>query len=318
MTYAVGSTIQATDFNNFAGGSTANISGQINSVWSTGNGNSGYGQTAVANVSVGANVSATSWASMVNAINNARLHQSGSGSGITAPAAGTKINYLSTLSSSITSCYTSRLSNNTVGSLISGSTYTASATAATNVDYPETTLGAYRYVTFSSGDAARYFFNAGGQIIYQVTNVTNNNGTARSASARTLLLTNFAGISGFKGYSNSGRLGTGGTVARNSTGFGYWNLSQIGGSPGWQWIVDIQSTTASYTTDYMRFYAALNSSTNVSGHGDNGNIVAFALNLSSPAHVWDAALDITVSYRIDIYPPESTYLTNSWGTPVVS
>ena len=44
MAYSQGGLIAATDYNNFVG--TATTSGTINYVWSTGNGQFGYGQTA--------------------------------------------------------------------------------------------------------------------------------------------------------------------------------------------------------------------------------------------------------------------------------
>ena len=45
MAYSQGGLIQATDYNGFVG--TATQSGTINYVWSTGNGQFGYGQTAL-------------------------------------------------------------------------------------------------------------------------------------------------------------------------------------------------------------------------------------------------------------------------------
>jgi hypothetical protein len=49
MTYSSGGLIQATDYNGFVGGATT--AGTINYVWSTGNGQFGYGQTALSQVS---------------------------------------------------------------------------------------------------------------------------------------------------------------------------------------------------------------------------------------------------------------------------
>ena len=316
MTYASGGLIQAADFNSLAGGSTANVSGEINSIWATGNGNAGWGQTAVANVAASGTVTAASqWTSLITAVNNARLHTLGTGSGLAAPASGGTIAWLNGVASNTSLAYTNRLSTFAYGTTITGSTYTASATAATNVNYPETTLGAYRYVTFSSGNACRYFFNAGGKINFVVTNVVNNDATARSASARTLLLTNFAGWGNFAAYTSSGRTGTGGTVNTNLTSYGYYNLSPGG---NWTYICQITSTTASYTADFMKFYMASTTAANLNGNGDNGSTLQFAVNFSSPAHTWNASLNITMSYRIDIIPPETTYLTNSWGTPTVT
>ena len=76
MTYSSGGLIQATDYNNFITGSN-----QFNTVWSTGTGNAGYGQTALsAAATVGSNVTASQWATLITALNKALTHQSGSGS----------------------------------------------------------------------------------------------------------------------------------------------------------------------------------------------------------------------------------------------
>ena len=64
MTYAVGGSIQASDYSNLVGsGATANT---LNAVWSTGSGSAGYGQTALATVSAGNTVAATNWAELLN------------------------------------------------------------------------------------------------------------------------------------------------------------------------------------------------------------------------------------------------------------
>ena len=102
MSYAQGGLIEASDYNTLTGGSTASSTpNRLNTVWSTGSGFAGYGQTAVANVAVSNTVTATQWASLINSLNSILTHQSGSGSGISAPTAGVKIDYLSTLQSSI-------------------------------------------------------------------------------------------------------------------------------------------------------------------------------------------------------------------------
>ena len=57
MTYASAGTIQAADYNT--------IAANVNTIWSTGNGSSGYGQTAITNVTaVTDTVTATQWTSI--------------------------------------------------------------------------------------------------------------------------------------------------------------------------------------------------------------------------------------------------------------
>ena len=33
---------------------------------------------------------------------------------------------------------------------------------------------------------------------------------------------------------------------------------------------------------------------------------------------FNESVNVTVTHRVDIIPPESTYLTNSWGTPTIA
>ena len=60
MSYAQYGTIQATDYNNLIGPATGSTANVLNTVWSTGSAAAGYGQTALANVTVGSTVSAAS------------------------------------------------------------------------------------------------------------------------------------------------------------------------------------------------------------------------------------------------------------------
>ena len=76
MSYAQGSLIDAADYNGLVG-SNSTTAGTINYVWSTGNGQFGYGQTAVDAVTVAATVTATQWSTMLNALNRSLQHQAG-------------------------------------------------------------------------------------------------------------------------------------------------------------------------------------------------------------------------------------------------
>lgn len=308
MTYSTGGLIQASDFNGFAGGTAANVSGQINSVWSTGQGNAGYGQTSVSNVSVGGTVAATDWASLINKLNSARTHQSGSGSGVSAPTAGSTVTFLSTLSTALTSAYTNRLSYASSGTVITGSNDTWNPTAnATSA------LSAWRdcNVTFANADACRYFFNAGGTIT-MVYSAVDNAGTTRSTSLRDAI--NAAGgLRTFGGYTNNGRSGTGGTILANVTSYGYWNNTLS--SPAL--IVASQDTNALYSTYFANIQAFTESS--VTTNGANG--LSFVIRLLVTAAADDAFggnINLTITSRCDITPPETTNLTNTWGTPTIA
>jgi hypothetical protein len=64
MAYSQGGLIAATDYNTFINGTN-----QLNTVWGTGTGDAGYGQTALSAVSSSGKVTATQWASLINTPN---------------------------------------------------------------------------------------------------------------------------------------------------------------------------------------------------------------------------------------------------------
>ena len=103
MAYEVGGLIEATDYNNLLNGSN-----KFNTVWSTGTGDAGYGQTAVTTKTAGDTVSATEWASLVNKVNIVSTHQVGTATGDNAPVAGDVVQFLASIESSIDTFYTNR------------------------------------------------------------------------------------------------------------------------------------------------------------------------------------------------------------------
>ena len=307
MTYAQGGEILAEDFTQLIGTIAAHGPEKLNTIWSSGYNNSGYGQTAIPLPATFNQVTATQWATAINALNNSYNHQTGSGSGLAAPTAGTPITYLSTLQSSIQTAYTNRASYASSGSSGSGAGYSFNmvADATTNV----TGVG-IRTLTWSSGDAARYFFNAGGRVGIRVDSVTNNNGTSRSGSIVTLG-SNF-GSKTLYASTATARTGSGGTVINDDTTQGYYNL--LGPYPTGSLLTQIDSTSY-YSSDYM----ILSLSTNlVQGSlNDNGNQLTFNLSFDSAApggFQLDDALNVTVNYNVFWTYPETTYLSNSWGT----
>lgn len=328
MSYAQGGLIAASDYNGFVGGATS-PTGTINYVWSTGNGQFGYGQTALTQVSATGLVTATQWATAVNTLNSIRTHQSGSGTGIGAPTAGTLISYLSTFSSSIATANTNKLAFATQGSTTTGSNNATALSSANGTAAQTFTIT--RTATFSSGDAARYFFNAGGQINFVISSSTNTGGTQRGADLVTLASTNFISYPAFRATTGGGRTGTGGTLNTNSTTIGYYNLTT-----SFQTLCKISSTTSPYTGDYIQLDVKSNG---VQGsNADVGSVVTFQLTLYSAAQTafpappanppgtgttttnttTEDAISITVNNRLDVVYPEVSNLTSSWGTVTIA
>lgn len=302
MSYAQGGLIEATDYNNLINGSN-----QLNTVWGVGNGDAGYGQTAIGTVAATNTVTATQWATLINTLNNVRAHQTGSGSGISAVTAGQTINYLSTLQTQVNTAFTNR------GLFAAQGSTTTGTNDATNPSAGATS--AFNYfrdvnVVFSSANAARYFFNAGGQINF-VCSATSNDGSSRSNTLRDMI-NQAGGISAFRNTTNGGRTGTGGTIVTNNTAFGYRNLVFNSGTT----LVDMDvAGTYSAHNVGIRVFTSDNTTTN----GANGNQVIFRLFMSAAADdAFGGAINLTVNVRADIVFPSTTYLTNVWGTPTIS
>jgi hypothetical protein len=313
MTYASGGTIEASDYNGFAGGTAANVSGQLNTVLSTGRGNAGYGQTAVSNVTAVTNdVTATQWTTLINGVDKVRKHQSGVGySNLTAYTSGQTINVTNNISAALTTAYTSRLTATAQGATVTG------ATNSPNFTLPNQLAGATyqfsRTATFASADQSRYFFNAGGQLNFVIISVTNTGGTTRGASLATLAATNFASKK-IGAQDCVARTGTNGTLNTDgTTNTGYYTLTTSNVTK-----TQITSTTATYTSDTFVFSAKSNG---VQGsNADAGSVVTLSVDLTSATQTggFNDSINITVNHRVDVIYPSSTFLANTWGSVTIA
>lgn len=303
MSYAQGGLIEATDYNNLINGSN-----QLNTVWSVGNGDVGYGQTAIGTVAATNTVTATQWATLINTLNNVRAHQTGSGSGISAVTAGQTINYLSTLQTQVNNAYSSRASFASQGSTTTGTVDSTNPYTNSSAGY-----SAIRdtNVTFASANAARYFFNAGGQINFYCS--ASNNGISNPRNNTIVdMINQLGGLLAFRNNSNGGRAGSGGSISVNNTSIGYRQL--IYGSAQTVVNVDVGGTYSSHDVQLQVF-----SQSNDYSNGSNGNSFVFRLYYSVPNDdPFGDWFNIILSTRADIVYPETTYLTNVWGTPTIS
>jgi hypothetical protein len=305
MAYTQGSDILAADYNNFINGTN-----QLNTVWSTGSGDAGYGQAAVGAVSTELDVSASQWSSLITTLNSARTHQSGSGSGISTVTAGQDINIISTLATSINTAYSSRASFFAQGTTLTGTSLVSYANVAAGGTY--NAYAVTRTVTFSSGNAARYFFNAGGQLNFIIPSVTILTANPRATAVQTLVATNIGGLTAFRNTTTGGRTGTGGTLVTNNTTQGYRNLSTAD-----ILFANVVSTTASYTTNRGNINVRSNG---VQGaNGDTGSVLTFTLGLLLPeTDAINNAINMGINHRIDVVPPSTTNISNSWGTITIA
>lgn len=311
MSYAQFGLIEATDYNNLVGGNPVTSSGKLNTVWATGGTSAGYGQTALANVSVGGTVSSSDWANLVNRTANAASHQGTSITSVTAPSTGGTITYLGAIPTNLTTIYNSRL--NAAGQ---GSTSSNTATRGTSWN---TALTFTHTVTFASGDAARYFFNAGGQLKITCSQPTgsaiDNLFSGLASNVGTIVLSSpTSGSVTIAGTSFNGvtKVGGGGSTPTVSTNSGYYAL----GTANTTLFTQTASTGPSgYLSSFIRVIAQTNGTQG--SNGDVGSVITLYT-------IWDEipdgyAVASGAATTVTITPPSGTYLPSaSWGTPTVS
>lgn len=318
MAYTTGGTIEAWDYNRLTwGANSQTYTGTVNNlaaIWGTGYGHRGYGQdaTAMTTVSAGGTVSATQWSTFIQRLNLCLAHQSGaaarlaSGSNI-GIVAGATIQAFANANIAVQTVTTNANLWTAQGSTTVG---TPTYTTLTKADYTAfTQVWNGATITFASGDAARYFFNAGGQINWAF--VTYNlNGTARSGDVVTLFTTNLGG-GNIRGVNGTAITGAGGTVGTNS-GKGYWQLTS---SP--QLVASITSTVSTYTGDVANVNIRTNGTQG--SNGDIGSVIYLQIGYTSAQEGdnFNSALSANVGVRVDIVAPESTYLA-AWTLPTIS
>jgi len=317
MTYSVGGLIQATDYNGFVNDTAG---ANVNATWSTGTSSAGYGQTALASVSASGTVTAAQWASLVNTIAAMANHQGTTITARSAPTAGTLISVLSAVNTDITNCYNNRGNAVAVGSQYTSWSGSNSKTGTTSG--ASWTITFANTVTFASANAARYFFNAGGLIKLDVSKTaTGQTGDPEwNDLANTLCgdiyFTGGAYSQTIAGTTYTGTTKVGGTGTPNtlSTGTGYFDLTPGGASV----IIYKQfADTAPYTANFIQHSVQLSADSTqlfftTTWSASDGDPISGGT-ASSGATPGTAPTTICT-----YFPPSTTYLSASWGTPTVS
>ncbi len=307
MSYTQFNLIEASDFNALVGGNPTTTANTLNATWATGGGSAGYGQTAVANVAVGNKVlAAGQWNALVANTASAATHQGSSISSVTAPTAGGKITFLSAIPTNLQTIYSSRLNAATQGSSVLDSR-TYGATWSNAVTFTHT-------ATFANGNAARHFFNAGGQIKMTVAhplgtqidlllnNLAINVGTvvmsAPTSGAVTIAGTSYNGIT---------KVGTGGNSPTIDSTKGYYGLTTSNATVFTQ---TASTGPISYLGTFIRFIVKSNGTQG--SNGDAGSVITVYT-------IWDEVPDGYVvsagsTTTMTLAYPETNNLANSWGT----
>jgi len=311
MTYSVGGLVQATDYNTLVGGNPSTSVNTLNTVWATGGTNAGYGQTAVSQVSAGQSITAASWSNITSKTGNSASHQGTSILSVTTPTTGSLVTYQANIPTNLTSIYSSRLNAATQGSTVAN-TATYGSTWTTQITFTHT-------ISFANGDAARYFFNSGGQLKITCSNpdstaginlllnqLASNVGTvvqsAPSSGAVTIAGTSYNGIT---------KVGGGGNAPTISTNSGYYAMTN---TP----VVIFNQTASTGPSAYLGTYIQMSARSNGTqgSNGDTGSVITITT-------LWDEVPDgLTVGVgsatTVTVQAPETTYIANTWGTISVS
>jgi hypothetical protein len=309
MTYALYGNIGSYDYNTLVGSNPVTSSGSLNTVWAIGGQNTGYGQTALPQVPYQSRVYSSSWANLVNTTGTAASHQGTSITAVTAPVNYDHIPYVAAIPTNLTTIYNSRLNAATQG-----------ATTANSAVYGSTWSNALIFthvVTFESGDAARYFFNAGGQL-----KVTCSH--ANSTAGINLLMHNLASNIGTVVMSSP----TSGTITISGTS--YNGVTKIGGGlpepqiqPNRGYYAMNTGNTNIFTQTASTgpaYYLNTNISIIAKSNGtqgpnrDAGSVVTLYTVWDEVAVGYGLAVGSGSTTTVTAQAPETTHLANTWGT----
>jgi hypothetical protein len=323
MTYSSGGLIQAADYNGFVANT---VGANVNGIWGAGATDSGYGQTALSTVSAAGTITATQWASLVNTISSMASHQGTSITARSAPTAGNTITILSNLNTDLTNLTTNRGNAAANGAQFTGWTGTSSKTSATGSGSSAWTITFTHTITWASAAAARYFFNAGGRIKWETSKTADV--TAADTEWNDLATTLVGDI-----YI------TGGTATQTIAGTAYTGTTKIGGtgSPntlltttGWYdlttgdtLIYKQFADTAPYTGQFIQISAK------TAGSGTQlvlttvwtdpgGSAVGSSDDISGGTATTGISFGTAPATVVTYFPPSTTHLSASWGTPTVA
>ena len=311
MTYSVGGLVQATDFNTLVGGNPVTAPNTLNTVWATGGTNAGYGQTAVSQVSAGGTIAASDWVSLLNSTGSAASHQGTSILSVTTPVSGGSVAYQANIPTNLTSIYSSKLNAATQGTTLSntvsyGSTWSQALTFTFTISFP-------------SGDAARYFFNAGGQlkvtcahantaigINLMLNQLASNIGTVVMSSPTSGTAT----ISSVP-YNGITKIGGGGATPTINTNAGYYAMNTSNTT------LFSQTVSTGYSS-YQATNIAMNGKSNGTqgSNGDAGSVITLYATWDEIPNGLVVGTGTTTTVTVQV--PETSYIANSWGAISIS
>jgi hypothetical protein len=237
-----------------------------------------------------------------------------------APVAGNTIEILAALNIDLTNITANRQNAVANGTQFTGWTGTNSKTAATSG--ATWTISFVNTVTFASADAARYFFNAGGRIKIDVSKTATGDlgdpewNDLANTLCGDIFITGGTATQTIAGANYTGTTKTGGTGTPNilltTTGF-----NDLAAGAAATIVYKQFADTAPYTSNFIQHSIA-------KGAGSDTLVITTLWSASdgdaiSGGTASSGATPGTAPTTIVTYfPPSTTYLTASWGTPTVA
>ena len=314
-------TIHASDFNSLVGTDPTTDTNTINAVLGTGHGLYGLGQPPVPTIplplpGLDPEIVASDWGNLITAINNISSHQNTVVPVISAPSnvTPTTIAYISTITTNLVKLYNNK--NNAFAQGISQQ-YTATANGTW-----KSTCSLISTISFSSGDNARYFFNAGGQISLNFSNsqYTNIDVLFQSLFQQvgTLIISapSGSGTVSIFGKSFSGltqQAGSGSAILLPTAG--YYGLSNTPTEIFRQYAKPSTVLGVTYAQSYLSILASTNGAQG--SNGDNGSIITITANIVQlPSN--NTPVSVGTNMILTLINPETSHISNTWGTIVVA
>jgi hypothetical protein len=311
MAYSQGGIIDDADYNTLAwgtaaGGTYTTSPANLAAVWGVGTGRYGYGAStsSFTQVTAGSTVTAAQWTGMIQSVNNALAHQGGTAITPTSVTAGNLITYYNSIQTGVTNAFTAAGTGNVV-STTDGSATNTQFTSAWGGSGNRRLLFT-QTVTFASGNAARYFFNAGGKVKLTF---SRSGGSSHPRNTEWTDLCTRMGTITF-GYQNTTGSGTGYTTILNSTNGGYWNLTGTGVSHA-----KMYADTAPYTVNFIDLQVKW------SGTAENGGSPVLTFEgywENDQVSTFQQDVDGTATQSLVLSTPTTTHIGSAtWGTPSV-
>jgi len=320
MAYSTGDTILDDEYNTLATGNAAgsgdNGTANLNTLWGTGTGDYGYGETGsvISAVSAGGTITATQWETLVGRMETIAAHQGSSVTAVSTITAGDTITALANFQTDVNTIWANRLNATASGSAI------GSTSSGTNVWTGEqnTTMT----LTFASENAARYYFNAGGLVTFTFSRTggtTNDKNTEWSDLCTNMGTITFSGSDSHSvaGTAYTGTTQTGGYAGGAGSAKSTIDYHALTGS--YQQLIIKYADTSPYTGNYIKLEAFKSGAVItfkvrfVDDADDTGN-PTYVLAGTDPASLDN--VDGTLTVTVSAVQPDDTYLTSAaWGTP---